>query len=156
MKYKGTLLAVKDIEKSKTFYKSILDLDVVMDAGANVELAGGIYLQTADTWINFINKSDSEIIFSNNAIELYFETDDIDSFIEKLKSYADIEYLHPIMEHSWGQRAVRFYDLDNHIIEVAESIVIVIKKLIYSGLTIEQTATRMDVDVNYIETVLRQ
>ena len=156
MKYKGTLLVVKDIEKSKTFYKSVLDIDVVMDAGANVELTGGIYLQTADTWINFINKSDSEIIFSNNAIEVYFETDDIDSFIEKLKSYADIEYLHPIIEHSWGQRAIRFYDLDNHIIEVAENMVMVIKKFIDSGLTIEQAAKRMDVNVDYIETTLRK
>ena len=75
MKYKGTLIAVKDIVKSKDFYKSVLNLDVVMDAGANVELTGGVFLQTVDTWANFINKSDSEIVFSNNTIELYFETD---------------------------------------------------------------------------------
>ena len=156
MKYKGTLLAVKDIEKSKAFYKTVLDLDVVMDAGANVELTGGIYLQTSDTWINFINKSDSEIIFSNNATELYFETDAIDGLVEKLKSFTGIDYIHPLIEHSWGQRAIRFYDLDKHIIEVAESIVIVIKKFIDSGLTIEQTAKRMDVDVDYIETALRK
>ena len=156
MKYKGTLIAVKDIEKSKAFYKSVLDLDVVMDAGANVELTGGVSLQTVDTWVNFIDKSSSEIIFSNNAIELYFETDDIDGFIKKLKSLADIKYIHPLIEHSWGQRAIRFYDLDNHIIEVAENIVLVIKKFMGSGLTIEQTATRMDVDVGYIRSTLEQ
>ena len=61
MKYKGTLIAVKDIEKSKIFYNSVLGLDVVMDAGANVELTGGVFLQTVDTWVNFIRKSDSEI-----------------------------------------------------------------------------------------------
>ncbi|MDR3051189.1 MAG: hypothetical protein LBU67_05655, partial [Oscillospiraceae bacterium] len=86
MKYKGTLIAVKDIIKSKVFYKSVLDLDVVMDAGANVELTDGVFLQTLDTWVNFIHKPKAEIIFSNNAIELYFETDDIDGFIEKLKA----------------------------------------------------------------------
>ena len=156
MKYKGTLLAVKDIEKSKAFYKSVLNLDVVMDAGANVELTGGIYLQTSDTWINFINKSDSEIIFSNNATELYFETDAIDGLVEKLKSFTGIDYIHSLIEHSWGQRAVRFYDLDKHIIEVAENMVIVIKKFIDSGLTVDQTAIRMDVDVGYIKFVLEQ
>ena len=102
MNYKGTLIAVNDIEKSKAFYKTVLDLDVVMDAGTNVELTGGVFLQTADSWINFINKSSAEIVFSNNATELYFETDDIDGFLKKLKSFADIEYIHPIMEHSWG------------------------------------------------------
>ena len=156
MEHKTTLIAVKDIEKSKAFYKSVLDLDVVMDVGANVELTGGISLQTADSWANFIRKPESEIIFLNNAIELYFETDDIDSFIEKLKSFTDIEYLHPLMEHSWGQRAVRFYDADHHIIEVAENIVMVTKKFISSGLTIEQTAKRMDVDIDYIKTILEQ
>ena len=156
MKHKGTLIAVKDIEKSKAFYKSVLDLDVVMDAGANVQLTGGIFLQTVDTWVHFIRKSDSEIVFSNNAMELYFETDNIDGFIEKLNARADIVYIHPLMEHSWGQRAIRFYDLDNHIIEAAENIVMVIKKFIDSGLTLEQTAMRMDVDAGYIKSVLEQ
>ena len=156
MKHKTTLLAVKDIEKSKAFYKSVLDLDIVMDVGANVELTGGISLQTADSWANFICKPETAIIFSNNAIELYFETDDIDSFIEKLQSFADIEYLHPLMEHSWGQRAVRFYDVDHHIIEVAENIVMVTKKFVSSGLTIEQTAKRMDVGIDYIKAILEQ
>ena len=156
MKHKTTLIAVKNIEKSKAFYKSVLDLDVVMDAGVNVELTGGISLQTADSWAKFIRKPESEIVFSNNAIELYFETDDIDSFIEKLKSFADIEYLHPLMEHSWGQRAVRFYDMDHHIIEVAENLVLVTKRFIGSGLTLEQTAKRMGVDIDYIKTILEQ
>ena len=156
MKYKGTLIAVKNMEKSKVFYKSVLELDVVIDAGVHVELTGGLFLQTVDTWVNFINKSDSGIVFSNNAMEVYFETDDMDGFIEKLKSCTDIKYIHPLIEHSWGQRAIRFYDLDNHIIEVAESLVMVIKKFIGSGLTIEQIAIRMDVDVNYVKSALEQ
>ena len=154
--YKGTLIAVKDIEKAKAFYKSVLDLDVIMDAGANVQLTGNLFLQTVDTWTSFINRTESKIVFSNNAIELYFETNDMDSFIEKLKSLADIEYIHPPMEHSWGQQAVRFYDLDKHIIEVAESLAVVIRKFIDSGLAIEQTATRMGVDSGYIKSVLGQ
>ena len=156
MKYKGTLITVKDISKSKAFYKSVLDLDTVMDVGANAELSGGVFLQTLDTWVKFIHKSKSEIIFSNNAIELYFETDDIDGFIEKLKTFAYIEYIHPLIEHSWGQRAIRFYDLDNHIIEVAENMVMVVKRFIASGLTLEQTAIRMDVDADYIKSVLER
>ena len=33
----------------------------------------------------------------------------------------DINYVHPVKEHSWGQRVVRFYDPDCHIIEVGEN-----------------------------------
>jgi catechol 2,3-dioxygenase-like lactoylglutathione lyase family enzyme len=156
MQYKGTLIAVKDIEKSKQFYKTLLGLEVIMDAGANAQLTGGVFLQTADTWIGFINKKKTDIVFDNNAMELYFETDDMDIFNEKIKALNGIDYLHQVIEHSWGQRAVRFYDSDRHIIEVAESIGMVIKRFIESGLTEEQTAKRMDVDVKYIIETLAQ
>lgn len=156
MNYKGTLIAVKDMERSKQFYNAVLGLDVIMDAGVNVQLTGGVFLQTADTWINFIHKKKAEIIFENNASELYFETDDMDSFVEKLETFDNIHYLHPVIEHSWGQRAVRFYDLDNHIIEVAENIVMVVKWFIHSGLTVEQTAERMGVDVKVTMAALEQ
>lgn len=44
---------------------------------------------------------------------------DIEAFIEKLESlYPEIEYVNPLMTHSWGQRVVRFYDLDGNLIEV--------------------------------------
>ncbi|MGM0213410.1 VOC family protein [Enterococcus sp. AZ109] len=154
MQYKGTLIAVSDIEKSKQFYSELLGLKVIMDAGANVQLTGGVFLQTVDTWPNFINKKKMDIVFENNAGELYFETDDIDDFMEKLENYGTIDYLHPIIEHSWGQRAVRFYDLDHHIIEVAETIVMVVKHFIDSGLTVEQTAERMGVDVEVTKAAL--
>ncbi|MCI1931846.1 MAG: VOC family protein, partial [Clostridia bacterium] len=56
MKYKNTLLAVKDMEKSKKFYKEVLGLHVCADFGANVTLTGGISLQTIDTWKGFIDE----------------------------------------------------------------------------------------------------
>lgn len=153
MKYLGTLIAVKDMEKSKSFYDDVLGLKVINDFGANVVLSCGIFLQTADTWKNFIRKQEDEIIFNNNAIEIYFEEDNIDLFVSKLESL-DISYVHPLVEHEWGQRAVRFYDPDNHIIEVGESIVMVVKRFLKSGLSVEETAKRMDVSVDYIKSCL--
>ncbi len=149
MKYICTLIVVKDMEKSKKFYHDVLGLEVVGDFGANVTLTGGISLQTANTWKDFIHKQASEIIFGNNAAELYFEEDDIDAFVEKLNSF-DIDYVHLLIEHSWGQRAVRFYDPDRHIIEVGENLVMVIKRFMDSGLSAEETAKRMDVPVEYV------
>lgn len=155
MKYSSTLIAVKDIEKSKHFYQDVLDLDVIADFGANVTLTGGVALQTLDSWKGFIHKRDDEIIFGNNACELYFEEDDMDNFIAKLTNIKDIEYVHPFLEHSWGQRVVRFYDIDKHIIEVGENMNMVIKRFIDDGLSIEETAARMDVPIDYIKSSLK-
>jgi len=74
--------------------------------------------------------------------------------LEKLNRSKGIDYLHPIFEHSWGQRVVRFYDLDKHIIEVGENIVTVVKRFINSGLSIQETAVRMDVQIDYVKSCL--
>ena len=57
--------------------------------------------------------------YTNGITELYFEEKDIEGFIKKLEEYPEkIQYVNPFMEHSWGQKVVRFYDLDGNLIEV--------------------------------------
>lgn len=154
MKFSNPLIVVSNMEKSKKFYYEVLGLEVVVDFGANVTLSGGIGLQTKNTWTTFINKQDSEIIFGGNATELYFEEDNFDDFIQKLNDIEDINYVHTMIEHSWGQRVVRFYDPDKHIIEVGENIIMVVRRFLNSGLSIEETAIRMDVSVDYVKSCL--
>ena len=51
--------------------------------------------------------------------ELTFEEKNIEEFVEKLeKLYPSIQYVNRLMEHSWGQKVIRFYDLDGNLIEV--------------------------------------
>lgn len=59
------------------------------------------------------------VVHKNNSIELYFEEKDIEAFVEKLeKLYPKVEYVNHLMTYSWGQKVVRFYDLDGNLIEV--------------------------------------
>ena len=154
MKFSSPLIVVSDMENSKRFYYEALGLEVNVDFGANVTLTGGIALQTKDTWLTFIHKKESEIVFGGNVAELYFEEDDFDGFILKINDIADINYVHPIVEHSWGQRVVRFYDPDKHIIEVGENIIMVVRRFLNSSLSIEETSIRMDVPVDYVKSCL--
>ena len=155
MKFKNPMLVVTDIEKAKEFYKEVLGLRTIMDFGANVTLTGGVSLQTAETWAEFIHKGTDEINFCGNDAELYFEEDEFDSFIEKLNSIENIDYVHSVFEHRWGQRVVRFYDLDKHIIEVGENLKIVCKRFLDSGLTMEEAAKRMDVPIKFVQACAR-
>lgn len=147
MKYASTLLAVTDMEKSKQFYREVLGLDIIADFGANVTLTGGIALQTMDTWKSFIQTDN--VLLPNNAGELYFEEDHLDTFCNHLKSFA-ISYVHPSFEHRWGQRVIRFYDPDKHIIEVGEPLEVVVQRFAESGLSIEQIAERMDIPLDFV------
>lgn len=151
MKYTGVLLAVTNMEVSKRFYKEMLGLEVIADFGANVELENKIFLQTVDTWKQFIRSE--HVVLGNHAEELYFEEDDLDCFYKRLKE-REIELVHPMIEHSWGQRGIRFFDPDHHIIEVSESLETVIKRFLAQGMTVEETAVRMDVPIDYINGVI--
>lgn len=152
MNYVCTLISVKDIEKSKRFYHDVLGLEVLQDLGANVALTGGLALQTMETWETFIGRSD--ITLQNNAVELVFEEQDLDAFLEKLKTFP-IDYVHDVLEHEWGQRVVRFYDPDYHIIEVGEDMRVVVRRFHENGMTEEQIAARMGVPLAYVQDCTR-
>lgn len=152
MKDMAVMLVVSDIDKSVEFYSKLFGLQIVADFGANKTLSGGLALQTQETYKKFI-ETDS-ISYGGNNFELYFEVDDFDNFTSKLRNF-DIVYVHQIKTHSWGQRVVRFYDLDRNIIEVGENMKTVCRRFLDSGMTPEQVARRMDVPVQYISDCIR-
>ena len=152
MKLKNPMLVVTDIRRSVAFYQKVLGLRVIMDFGANKTLTGGLCLQTAETWKDFIGTK--ELSFGGHTAEIYFEEDDFDAFSEKLKT-CDVEYVHPIKEHSWGQRVVRIYDPDRHIIEVGENMKVVCTRFLDRGMTPEQVAERMDVPMKFVNSCMR-
>ena len=116
MKLKNILIVVNDIEKSRKFYHDLFGIDLVLDNDGNMILTEGLVLQDEKIWKSFL---DRDIVPKSNSCELYFEEQDIESFVEKLERlYPDIEYVNHLMTHSWGQRVIRFYDLDGNLIEV--------------------------------------
>lgn len=150
MKFKNPLLVVTDMERSKMFYQEVLGLHVTMDFGANVTLTGGVCLQTKDSWKDFINAASDDIVFGSRDSELYFEEDNFDKFIEGIRNIESIQYVHPVIEHRWGQRVVRFYDPDQHMIEVGENMKVVCRRFLNSGMTVEEAAKRMDVPIKFV------
>lgn len=151
MKFSNPLIAVADLDRSKAFYKEVLGLSVILDFGANVTLEGGLCLQTLDTWQAFIGTD--QITFSSRSFELYFVEEDFDGFLQTLSRF-ELRYVHPLKEHRWGQRVVRFYDPDGHIIEVGESMSAVCRRFQAQGMTQEEIAQRMDIPLSYVQELL--
>lgn len=116
MKLSGFLIVVKDITKAEKYYHDLFSFETLADNNGNMILSGGLVLQAEKNWRGFIGK---DVIPKNNACELYFEEESVDTFYEKLKKlYPETEFVNLPMTHSWGQRVVRFYDLDGNLIEV--------------------------------------
>ena len=116
MKLKNILLVVKDIEKSKQFYRDLFGLSVILDQEENVIFTEGLVLQDEKIWKEHLEK---DVAWNYNSCELYFEENELDAFVEKLeKLYPSIQYVNKLTTFDWGQKMLRFYDLDGHLIEV--------------------------------------
>lgn len=152
MKLKNFLIVVSDMERSKEFYRELFGLQVVLDFGENVTLTDGLVLQERKLWESFTEKKVLREP-ANNA-ELYFEENDFDEFLQKLKECKwDITYVNQLKEHDWGQRVVRFYDLDGHMIEVGESMDFVVRRFLKDGMSVEDTAKKTQMPLEYVKSL---
>ena len=116
MRLRNILIVVRDIERSKKFYHDLFGLERVLDNDGNMILTEGLVLQDEKIWREVLGKA---VVPENNSCELYFEERNIEEFVEKLERlYPQTRYVNRLMTHSWGQKVVRFYDLDGNLIEV--------------------------------------
>ena len=84
-------------------------------------------------------------------MELYFETDDFDAFLEKLARFPETEMVHAPKKHDWQQRVIRFYDPDGHMIEVGEAMSVIAKRFLKEGKTPEETAALIEHPLEFVQ-----
>ena len=153
----STALFVKDISVSKDFYINVLGLQVDLDFGGNIIFKNGFAIWEIQDHhiipqkIGFEKITDTSV----NRFELYFETENLAEIFETLKSY-DVRFLHEIHEESWGQRTIRFFDPDHHLIEIGESMKQFVGRLCKQGLTVEQVSAQTHVPVEEIKRLINE
>lgn len=150
MKYQGTLIAVSNMEKAKHFYENVMDQKVMMDLGVHVSFERGLSLQLNYAELVGI---DLQMKTQPNNFQLYFEVDNLDTWQNKISDTEGIVFIHTAKEYPWGQRVMRFYDYDQHIVEVAESMESVARRFLAGGLSIEETAERTMFPVEFVKSL---
>ncbi len=148
MKFVCSLITVADINRSRTFYENVLDQKVEIDFGQNVSFTGGFAIHLRSHYKELIDNK--EIQPGGNDFELYFEFDDLKSFVAKLQQNQVI-FVHQMREQLWRQRVVRFYDPDGHIIEVGESMEYLSYRLSKEGMTAEEIAGATGLPVDFVK-----
>ena len=152
IKFESAVVMVKDVRVSRQFYEGVLEQEVFMDFGPNVSFAGGRF---AIWQVDHAH----EIVFNNPSgevgqgeIEVYFESDDLDAVIERFQE-GGVKFVHPMREQPWGQRVVRIYDPDGHIVEVGEPIPVFVVRFLEQGMSVEQAAARTSVPVEVVQQI---
>lgn len=146
MKYICSLITVADIAKSKEFYETVLEQKVAVDYGQNVAFESGFAIHLSSHFKELINNQD--IKHGGNNFELYFEHNKLEEIIGRLKPF-NVQLVHDIREQPWRQKVLRFYDLDQNIIEVGETMEYLCYRLHLEGLNNDEvsTITYLPIDV---------
>jgi catechol 2,3-dioxygenase-like lactoylglutathione lyase family enzyme len=136
IRFKSALLFVKDIAVSRQFYENSLNQKVEYDFGEDVEFSGGFAIHDANHISKLLFNRENPNIRGKQGkenFELYFEADELDDISIKL-AQSGVTFIHNLLEQPWGQRVMRFYDPDGHIVEIGEPMSAVIKRYLLAGM----------------------
>lgn len=86
-------------------------------------------------------------------LEVVADFGELNYVFNKLKE-SGVKFLHEINEELWGQRTVRFYDLDGHLIEIGESMPVFLRRIYEEVKTIEGTAKRTYMEEDLVKKIL--
>ena len=155
LRYMGPIVAVDEITSSRFFYEKLLAQTVKYDFGVNVTFEGdfSIHLRS-HLWGLLGDDAERSVTRKAHEGELAFETDEIDSVQHRLKSEA-VEFVHEIREQPWGQRVLRVYDPDGHVVEIGEAMDVVVGRMHGHGLSIDQIGEKTGMPRAFIEQAAR-
>jgi catechol 2,3-dioxygenase-like lactoylglutathione lyase family enzyme len=151
----STAIFVKDIGAARDFYEKILQQQVELDFGKNIIFKGNLAIWEIQDYhiipkaLGIEKTSDSTV----NRFELYFETEDLDAVYNRLKQNG-IRFMHEIHEEIWGQRTIRFFDPDSHLIEIGESLKQFVCRFYKQGMTVEQVSEKTHVPVAEVQRLI--
>lgn len=146
-KYICPLLLVADMQRARHFYETILEQKVIFDFGENITFEGRFSLHLNSHFRKLIDGK--TIQWGGNNFEIYFEYDDVEAFCQKLEGFG-VQLVHPLREQPWRQMVVRFYDPDQHIIEVGESMEHLCVRLWHEGLNEEEISHTIQMPVTFV------
>jgi catechol 2,3-dioxygenase-like lactoylglutathione lyase family enzyme len=154
--YLSAVVFVKDINVAKKFYTETLGFAVDLDFGTNVGLVGGLTLWQIDPAHIIPNRLGMSSVGDRgvNRFELYFETEDLAAARQRIRQGGG-EFLHEIHEEPWGQRTLRFFDPDRHLIEIGESMSGFVKRFRDEGMNAEQVSRRTSVPLAKVEEIFK-
>lgn len=130
---------MKDISVSRNFYEKVLHQNIIMDVGEHITFEG---FSLQEGYAGLIGVAADSVAEQSHNFQVYFETEDLDGIYEELKRTDGLQWVHEIKEYPWGQRDIRLYDPDRHIVEIAEDMNTVIRRFSSQGMPPEEIAAR--------------
>jgi catechol 2,3-dioxygenase-like lactoylglutathione lyase family enzyme len=148
MSFVSSIIVVEDVVRSRYLYEEILKQHVTADFGIyNVGFEGGFAMYKKALFQELVDGLD--IVGRSNSFVLYFEVDNLAELDEEIAGNG-FEFIHRIREQPWKQMVFRFYDYDDHIVEIAEKMEAVSYRLHREGKTAEEISELTGIPVDQV------
>lgn len=135
VRYQSAILLVEDVQRSYGFYRDLLGQEVLVANGPMVRFHGGLTIRQVDgayqTIFCRLLKVSSQTIAKNSL--LYFETNELEPLWNRLSGEM-IRPVHAICRQRTGQYVFRVYDPDGYIVEIGETLPVVVPHLVAEGM----------------------
>ncbi|MFO7868203.1 MAG: hypothetical protein R6U95_02765 [Bacteroidales bacterium] len=153
IQFHSSVLITKDFDTMKKFYQEVLQQEIEFDFGNCIGFKNGISLWKLTEEYPLAQKLGRTFDTSGNKnLEMCFETDNFEEFVSSIEKHT-IHYLHKTVEEQWGQYTMRFYDPENNVIEVGESMSCFVKRFYNKGLSVEEVSKRTSVPLKFVQEI---
>ncbi|MBI4804710.1 MAG: VOC family protein [Desulfovibrio sp.] len=152
LSFEGPAVMVRDMASCRAFYENLLDQKVLFAVGdAYTAYASkfSLWEATGAHAMIFGNQALSEPQNTDAVFELYFESSEIESELEKMR-VAKVPFIHELREQPWGQRCFRVRDPEGRIVEIGEPMPLVAKRFLAQGLSFEEVSKRTMLPVEIV------
>lgn len=105
-------------------------------------------------YAELVGISVESVMTKSHNFQLYFEVENLDEMFDNLKSMEELRWVHEITEYPWGQRDIRIYDPDMHIVEIAESMESVIKRFLSQGMPVDEISKRIIYPIDFLKSLI--
>lgn len=153
-RFSSFVLLVSDVTRSREFYTDLLDQEVAMDINnVNVGFKSGLAIW-ARAYANGVIHGEGYLAREGDPqLEIYFETDDLDAMRARMVERS-VPFVHGIKTQPWQQRVFRVRDPDGFVVEVAETMPDVARRLSAQGLPVAEIAAKTFMPAEAVEAML--
>ena len=156
IKLHSTVIITDNFEVMKTFYLELLKQQIEFDFGNCIGFKGGLSLwelRPEYPIAQHLGRTYSKL--GNKNLEICFESDEFADVVTELNKQ-EIKYLHQVAEETWGQMTVRFFDPENNLIEIGETIPCFVKRFHKQGMTEEEVSKRTSVPLELVKKYINE
>jgi len=150
IKFHSAVIIADNLDKMKQFYQDVLLQTIEVDYGNCIGFKNGLSLWKLKSEYTIAkHRGNTFDRLGNKNLEICFETDDFEQLLSNLEKFS-LNYLHKVNEELWGQKTIRFYDPEDNLVEIGETMNCVVKRFLKLGMSTLEVSEKTSLPIQMV------